>query len=217
MSTTPKYQSLAIKLGLIPLVAGICCLLLWLFTRAEVFEVLGFLVILIGLGLFALGLVSLLFFFFVESKQLHIPKTETWKRSGLTLAILLANFPAAVGCMMIALHYSSQFVVVVVNESNQEIVAAEISGGGVRGFHGNLGQPGVTTDPSNRREDATVLPSIAAGESRTFLLYIETEGTLYFDVDGAGEAEALVVEGYVMRGHSGKRKVTIHEDGSASL
>ncbi len=217
MPNTPKYQPLAIKFGLIPLVAGISCLLLWLPTRAEVLETIFVLVIMIGTGLVSFGLLFLMVFFFNESKQLQLSRRETWKRTLVALAVLLINFPAAVLCLWIATYYGSQLILIVENDTDHAIVAAEISGGGVRGFHGPLGAPGAPAEPAKWREAGTVLPAIAASESRTFVLMIAHEGSLHFDVDGEGESEPIVIEGYVMHGDGGKYTVTIHADGSASL
>jgi len=82
--------------GAVPLILGVLTFLLWLLTRADELAMFGLAVIVVGLGMFAIGSVSLLTHVMINWHFLcrSDDRKREWGAIVVAAFLLLVNFPA---------------------------------------------------------------------------------------------------------------------------
>ncbi len=86
-----------------PLAVGLLTMLAWLFSGADFLMAIGIWTILIGVPVTAVGFICLLVYFFTN----RIPDRDLRRRvnsqSTWAMVLLILNYPAAYGCVMLAI------------------------------------------------------------------------------------------------------------------
>ncbi|MEY4567474.1 MAG: hypothetical protein RLY14_2444 [Planctomycetota bacterium] len=184
-----KMDRLALVCGLVPLSSGIAVFLLWLGSRWEILKLAGVFVILAGIVCIFVGATAMVFSLKKSRVQgnpirKHLPK---WI---LLIAVFLSNFLAAGGIIATVLNIESRYTIRIVNQSNQELSAITISGGGC----------------------LIEVPNLPAGVTTTQHLYFKQDGSLTIKANADDRKLDVVIEGYITNGMGGFAKVTVNEN-----
>jgi hypothetical protein len=122
------YFSLAF--GASPLLAGVVVFILWYFTRDEILQFAGLLIILGGLICVLIASIYLAVSLYWESGVKTSSKIML-RRGLLSAAIIISNFPAAYMCTKAALYLTSLYTLTIENRSASTIETLTITAPGV--------------------------------------------------------------------------------------
>jgi len=183
------YRS-AIVCALLPLIAGTSIFALWVPTRWEWLMAAGFVVLGLGLALFAVGTLALARYCWLALCAPELPP-RFWGLAALAAALLVVNFPAAGLIVWKVDELHSRYTVVVRNDSGKPLEDVRVSGGGCE----------------------EILGTIAAGDERRCSFLVRRDGHL--EVRAAGLAPQPI-SGYVTNGLGGHTTATVHPDGSVT-
>ncbi len=136
-ATTERQQGgaawlrVAIACGVLPLLAGIVSLIVFLQSDpssggVEGWMDLGVTILMVGLALFSAGLVTL-GVYVVKAGRSGVPKRDLAQNTILTLILLMANFPAALACIWVAGDALNRVHISFVNESDVSVEELTIS------------------------------------------------------------------------------------------
>ena len=125
------WLKVAIACGVLPLLAGIMSLIVFLQSDPSSGEVegwmdLGVTILMVGLALFSAGLVTL-GVYVVKAGRSGVPKRDLAQNAILTLILLMANFPAALACIWVAGDALNRVHISFVNESDMSVEELTIS------------------------------------------------------------------------------------------
>jgi len=188
-----RSLKLALFCGGFPLVAGVTIFLLWWATGSEWLMLAGIWNIIVGLALFAVGLVSLIFSCSLQLFRSDLPRPRAGVQS-LALLLLLANFPAALGiwvAVIAIVRGETRYVVAVHNGAPQPLVNCRVTGAGCMVSFGDV-------PPGGRVE-------------RSF--HIQQRGNLELQASLAGTAISQLVEDDVDSESEGAAGVGVGPDG----
>lgn len=191
---TTSYR-IARLCGLLPLLAGVTIFLLWLVTDNDVFMVAGILTMYAGTIVVVFGLVVLARFYWKASVDTEIPRRKLKLSTALCAALLLINFPAAVGLSIIAIWLKTEYSITIHNASSAILHDVRVVGGGEEAWFGTL-SPGENTQNS---------------------IWISTDGTLRISAVREGDTISGVIDDYVTNNMGGNTHVTIHPDKTISV
>ena len=113
-----RWYKLSLVSGLVPLCTGILIFLCWLVTRDNRLEMMGAYTISVGLGLFIVGIFCLTIYV-IQSR--NNGAVGYWKRSILSLVILVSNFPVAVAIFGAVIYVISISTVTIENRTKTKI------------------------------------------------------------------------------------------------
>lgn len=109
-----------------PLVFGVGCLGLYAVTSNQTVAILGFFTMLIGAGLFGIGMICLIVFWALLLRC-AVDVSRRWsKRSAVLLGLLILNFPIAFACAWTGSWLMTRFTVTVLNETNAPVADVKI-------------------------------------------------------------------------------------------
>ena len=182
---------LAILCGAAPLALGILTFAAWLVTRWPWLMMAGVGVLWLGLAAFAIGATALARYFFSSRESGSVPRAAAGLRTLAAGALLLANFPIAIGIMAAVITVETTYGVTVVNASGGVVDEVRLFGGG---------------------QDVS-LGSIAAGERSRARLRFREDGILEIQVFRGAASETEMIDGYVTPGLGGRITVIIEGDG----
>lgn len=115
---------IALFCGLTPLIIAVFILAGWFTTGEEEFLIAGLFNILGGVILFVIGVFCLIFYEY-QSRLQH--QQSAWEKLLKPFFIMLANFPAAAGCVYLVIFMASVSVVSVTNQTQEFIPAINLS------------------------------------------------------------------------------------------
>ncbi len=186
---------LALVCGALPLIVGLVAFTVWLATRWDGLMILGYFIILGGVGLFVTGLVALGIACRNALRAGRLPRQRIWLSTFACLGLLLVNFPVAAVLTICAVGIETSYNVLIQNDSPFELSEVRLVGGGCD----------------------EELGSIAAGETVERRFWIETDGELMLRAQVDGKPREELIEGYVTSGLGRRAIVTIGEDGQLSV
>jgi len=178
-----------------PLLVGVTIFLLWLVTDSDVFMVAGILTMYAGTVVVVFGLVVLARFYWKASVDTEIPRRKLKLRTALCAALLLINFPAAVGLSIIAIWLKTEYSITIYNASSAILHDVRVVGGGEEAWFGTL----------------------SSGENTQNSIWISTDGTLRISAVREGDTISGVIDDYVTNSMGGNTHVTIHPDKTISV
>ncbi|MHC4563105.1 MAG: hypothetical protein ACYS8X_10070 [Planctomycetota bacterium] len=122
---------LAVICGVLPLVAGLIVLSTYCFVDSEELAAFGVVIIVIGFGLFLLGLLGLSLYVWSARRAGRKGGDYGWP-AALALVVLLANFPAAFLSLVAGAKIDgARYRVYVINTASKPIQMCHLVGGGV--------------------------------------------------------------------------------------
>jgi hypothetical protein len=190
-----RAYKVAVACGTIPLVFGISLFLVWLITRQDILLGAGVFAAYGCLGIFAVGLLALVYFFWAGSRTPGVDRSHLRRKTIACGVLLFSNLPvgAAVGAATFAL--VTRYTVVVENATSVSLEDARVFGGGCDESFG----------------------SILPGERAQQSLWFKTDGVLVFTGRLQNTVYEETVEGYVTGAMGGHVTVTINPDGTITL
>ncbi|MCC7409852.1 MAG: hypothetical protein IT442_17430 [Phycisphaeraceae bacterium] len=184
----------ALMCGLLPLLAGIGTLFLYLLTRFGKLEEIGFLILLAGPLFFLAGILcwiigSMRMRTILSGQEASGAGMPIRRLAVVSMLVLLANLPAAVACVAIGSHEMSRWFINIENQTTENIDLIELSFAG----------------------ESQLIPSLRpASRWRTSFL-IKEDGVLIMKV-GDKNGDNVYELGYSSSGLGGQTEVTILED-----
>ena len=115
---------IALFCGLAPLIIAVFILAGWFTRGEEEFLIAGLFNIVGGVILFVIGICCLIFYEYKSRQQHH---QSAWKKLLKPFLIMIANFPAAAGCVYLVIFLASVSVVSVTNQTQEYIPAINLS------------------------------------------------------------------------------------------
>ena len=138
------YLIAAVICGGLPLGVGSFIFYAWRITHWGIWQLLGLLTLIAGLGLFLAGLAHLWTYILKARREDKAPVARIFATSVGVLALLLANFPVASHCMSSALDIITHFKVAVENQTGEPVTEFHIGGSYAEDIRIPLIQPGET-------------------------------------------------------------------------
>lgn len=172
----------------IPLVLGLSIFGCWLANEDPTWMLAGLGVIGLGCLLFVVGMIALVYQWQRASRNTG---PDISKRPILwTGALLLSNFPVALGMTMAAITWAGRYQISIHNNSSQPLNDIRIFGGGcdIR------------------------LDSLPPGKSSSRTFWIASDGTLLLEANTPNKTIRVQADGYVTKGLGGKTRVTFLAD-----
>jgi hypothetical protein len=189
--TLSRALKMAYVCGAGPLLLATLIFITWIFTRWSWLMAAGLVLIYVGFATVIVGAGFLGWHVFKKGRQVTGPRNAGRWSPRLAGALLMLNFPAAVGFAFMGLELHDRYCVHVVNDSGQAIESL------------------VVTAPGVRLE----LGPIAAGSRANSYGKVAGDGEMAF-VAHQGPAEiAGVVEGYVTNGMGGEATIRMLPSG----
>ncbi len=178
--------------ALLPLISGILVLALWLATKWNWLQLAGLLVLMGGGFLFLVGVIALILY---EIAQPAKEWTEllSWSPTTKWALILMLNWPAAFGCIIVAETISGRFQLEVHNESAEVIDEILIFGTGSVECHETLGP-------------------ISGGGMDKMSFWLNGEGSVQYRVKIGDALQEGTLIGYVSSGPGEQVSMTIRSD-----
>lgn len=187
-----RWYRLSLICGFTPLILGIVTFISWVVTGADWLQLAGILNIILGLALFACGVLFLGVYYLKARNQ---GNKEYLKKTALSLAVLVANFPAAAAALYSASYIIGTSTVVVVNNTAHDITDLVLS----------------------EREIIYKYPDIRAKQEieQKFHFMYEGEVNYRFILDGV-VLEGIMF-GYVSAGRGVDAVMVVSEDGGVKI
>lgn len=177
--------------GLLPLALGVGIFAAWYVTRSVDLALLGLLNIGVGLLLVAIGVVSLLVYVW----RARAGDDPAWKgRSVFALLIMLANFPAAAGLVVLADYIASAYVVTVSNQSSWPLVDLAFQSG----------------------DRLYTFGTVSARSQREETFHFPQERELRYSTSLNGKVHSDIFDGYVS-GQNNRARLDVSETGDLSV
>ncbi len=186
------WYKLSLVCGLMPLSTGILIFLCWLVTRAHWLKMVGLVTLYIGLGLFVIGVIFLVIYF-IQSRKNEI--LGYWKKSSVSLLILLSNFPVYAVIMGTVIYVAGISTVIIENQSTTSIKKVILS---VQGNIFNLG---------------SVLPNEQIKKN----IHFQSEGAVHYSFTREKDKYEGVMFGYVTGGMGNTAIMVITESGKVRI
>ncbi len=177
----------------IPLVLGFVNFACWLATDEPALIFAGLGVIGLGCLLFVVGMIALVFDW--RSSHSDTDKGNSKKNCFRTGALLLSNFPVALGLTCAAISWECRYEIIIHNNSMQTLKDMRIIGGGCDAQVEELA-PGTTV-------------------SKTF--WILTDGTLILEAKTPNKTIQIQVDDYVTKGLGGRSRVGFLPDQTVEI
>lgn len=177
---------IATQCALIPMFAGISIFALWLITRMDGLKPLGGLVLLVGPGFVAVGLMALAGYYWMGTRQAIVPRRQIRISMLKGIGLLLSNFIVAGIIVAAALVIGSRYTVEIHNATRFPLKDVRVHGAGV---------------------DAEVEP-IPPGATAMKTVSIKHEGVLMLQAVSGTTLYSKEISGYVSRVH-GERHATV--------
>lgn len=190
-----RWLQIAVVCGATSLTIGITIFLAWLLTRWNGLMMAGILTVYGGVGVVAIGAVSVAVFVWKSLRAGQAPRKQVVRRAVAVGSLLLLNVVVAAIIIASVTYLETRYVVTVVNASSAEVRSFVVTGGGVT-------------------IDVGMLPP-GAEAHRVF--FIKHDGVLKGEgVQGERRIEG-VIEGYVTHGMGGNMLVKITPSGTLDV
>jgi len=177
----------------IPLVLGSVNFACWLATDEPALMFAGLGVIGLGCLLFVVGMIALVFDW--RSSHSDTDKGNSKKNCFRTGALLLSNFPVALGLTFAAISWECRYEIIIHNNSMQTLKDMRIIGGGC---------------------DAQV-EELAPGKTVSKTFWILTDGTLILEAKTPNKTIQIQVDDYVTKGLGGRSRVGFLPDQTVEI
>ena len=175
-----------------PLSTGILIFICWLVTRTHWLKMAGLVTLYIGLGVFVIGVICLVIYF-VQSR--NNAALGYWKKSAVSLLILLSNFPVYSAIMGAAIYVVGTSTVIIENQSTISIKKVILS---VQGNIFNIG---------------SVLPNEKIKKN----IHFQSEGAVHYSFTREKDKYEGVMFGYVTGGMGNTAIMVITESGKVRI
>jgi hypothetical protein len=190
----PAYR-VALICGALPLLTGVSIFLLWLVTRWEWLMFAGVFTLYGGLAVFCIGALALARFCWLAFRTPEQPRRRLWLSTLGCAALLLSNFPVAVGIVSSVLQIETRYTVTVRNGSPQPLSGVRVFGGGCEADFGTI-PPGGSV-------------------RRSF--WIQHDDQLEFRALSGATMHAETIDGYVTNSLGGNTTVVLNPDATVSV
>ena len=178
--------------GLVPLCTGILIFLCWLVFRDNWLETAGVYTIYVGVASFVIGMFCLTLYV-IQSRNSKV--IGYWKRSMVSLVILVSNFPVAVAIFSTVFYMISISTVTIENRMKIKIESLVLS---ERGHVYNIG---------------AVLPNETLEKNYRF----QSEGAVHYSFTRGKKKYGGIMFGYVTGGVGSKAKMLITKTGEVKI
>lgn len=185
----------ALVAGATPLVTGTAIFLLWLVTRWEGLMHAGVFTVIAGLVAFACGSMALVVYGWLAYRDPMVSRRRFWLSTLGCAALLLFNFPAALGVTTAFLAIDGECLVIVRNDSDQPLDDVRIVGGDCNQSFGSIPPQG------------------AAECSMSF----KRHGELKLHAIRGSTVIESTIDAYITSRLGGHTEITVHSDGSISI
>ena len=170
-----KHYRWPLSLALLPMAIGVGILITWLLTRRDDLALAGIWSIYLGFVFLAAGFITLVFAHRSARRAGSFPRRRIWSWTLATSLVLLANLPAAWGCVWVAIEVATCYTVQIRNESGRPVDSATVSGAGLE-------------IPFGR---------IASGSHARRYFWVQQDGALIVTIHQGSETRSIPVSGYV--------------------
>ncbi len=184
---------IAVLCWAIPILLGLVIFASWLITDEPALMLAGMCVIGLGCLLFVVGMIAL---GMEWRRDPFDPFTGNSKKAVLwTGALLLTNFPVALGLTFAAISWERRYEITIHNKSMQPLKKIRIFGGGC---------------------DAHV-EELSPGKTVSKIFWIVTDGALLLETNTPNKIIHFQVDGYVTNGLGGRSRVVFLPDQTVEI